>query len=73
MSITTRQYEILKGIKNGKNIKTISDDLGVNYYTLRDSARALANKGLIERNGRGRKMTTTVDLRKHRPRKAKQK
>lgn len=65
-NFTTTDYEILRGIKYGQALTEIASNLGVNYYTLRDRARKLANAGLIQRNGRGQRMTTSVDLRKFR-------
>jgi len=66
LNLTTTDYEILRGVKYGSALTEIASNLGINYYTLRDRARKLASAGLITRHGRGKPMTTNVDLRKFR-------
>lgn len=65
--VTNSQYRVLRLIKQGFSITEISDELELNYYTVREHVRNLRDRGLVE-TARGRRSRVTVDLRRVRPR-----
>lgn len=66
--VTQAQYDVLRLIKQGFSLPEIADELGTSFYSVRHHARTLQNLGIVQGNGRGQLMTTTVDLRTVRPR-----
>lgn len=66
--VTPAQYRVLRLIKQGFSLPEISEELELNFYTVREHARNLQDVGIVQGNGRGNLMTTTVDLRTIRPR-----
>lgn len=65
--VTKPQYRVLRLIKQGLSITEISEELGLNYYTVREHVRNLRDRGFV-RTARGRRSVVTVDLRRVRPR-----
>jgi predicted ArsR family transcriptional regulator len=66
--VTPAQYRVLRLIKQGFSLPEIAEELELNFYTVREHARNLQDVGIVQGNGRGNLMTTTVDLRTVRPR-----
>lgn len=64
--VTKAQYRVLRLIKDGFSITEISDELELNYYTVREHVRNLRDLGHV-RTARGRRSVVTVDLRRVRP------
>ena len=64
--VTKAQYRVLRLIKQGNSISEISDELGLNYYTVREHVRNLRDLGHVQ-TARGRRSKVTVDLRRVRP------
>ena len=64
--ITDAQYRVLRLIKQGNSITEISEELELNYYTIREHVRNLRDRGFV-RTARGRRSVVTVDLRRVRP------
>jgi len=68
MGVTKAQYEVLRLIKQGFSLPEIAEELSISFGSARNHARNLQESGIVQGNGRGRLMTTTVDLRTIRPR-----
>jgi predicted ArsR family transcriptional regulator len=66
--VTRAQYSVLRLIKQGQSLPVIAEELGLSFYTVRNHARNLQDSGIVQGNGRGRPMSTNVDLRRVRPR-----
>ena len=66
--VSKAQYSVLRLIKQGFSLPEIADELDLNFYTVREHARNLQDLEIVQGNGRGNLMTTTVDLRTVRPR-----
>lgn len=64
--VTKSQYRVLRLIKQGFSITDISDELSLNYYTVREHVRNLRDLGFV-RTARGHLTVVTVDLRRVRP------
>ena len=64
--VTKAQYRVLRLIKQGNSISEISEELGKNYYTVREHVRNLRDQGLVK-TARGRRSEVTVDLRRVKP------
>lgn len=64
---TPAQYRVLRLIRQGFSITEISEELGLNYYTVREHVRKLRDRGFV-RTARGHRSQVTVDLRRVRPR-----
>ena len=65
--VTTAQYRVLRLIKQeGFSMSEISEELDLNYYTVREHVRNLRDMGFVT-TARGRRSIVTVDLRKVRP------
>jgi DNA-binding NarL/FixJ family response regulator len=66
-SLTRDEYDVLRLIKAGQTLPEVADQTGTSYYSVRSTARRLARRGLVVRNGRGEPLTVEVDLRTCRP------
>ena len=66
-TVTSRQYQVLRLIKQqGFSVPEIADELEISFDTARQHVRNLRDLGLVK-TARGRRSTTTVDLRRFRP------
>ena len=64
--VTPAQYRVIRLVKQGFSITEISEELDLNYYTIREHVRNLRDQGYV-RTARGRRSVVTVDLRRIRP------
>lgn len=64
--VTDAQYRVLRLIKQDFSVSEIADELGKNYYTIREHVRKLRDLGHV-RTARGHRTQVTVDLRRVRP------
>ena len=64
--VSTAQYRVIRLIKLGNSITDISNELDLNYYTVREHVRKLRDLGHVT-TARGRQSIVTVDLRRVRP------